>query len=106
MITENGSGFDEKPNEEGKIHDNYRIEYFREYIKQMKEAIMDGVELIAYYPWAPIDIVSCTSSEMTKRYGFVYVDYDDFGNGTGQRIRKDSFYWYKHVIETNGEELE
>lgn len=106
MITENGSGFDEKPNEEGKIHDNYRIEYFREHIKQMKEAIMDGVELIAYYPWAPIDIVSCTSSEMTKRYGFVYVDYDDFGNGTGQRIRKDSFYWYKHVIETNGEELE
>lgn len=105
MITENGSGFDEKPNAEGKIHDDYRIEYYKKHIEQMKEAIKDGVELIGYYPWAPIDIVSCTSSEMSKRYGFVYVDYDDYGTGTGQRLRKDSFYWYKHVIETNGEEL-
>lgn len=105
MITENGSGFDEQPDAEGKVHDNYRIEYFKLHIEQMKEAIKDGVELIGYYPWGPIDIVSCTSSEMTKRYGFVYVDLDDFGEGTGERIRKDSFYWYKHVIETNGEEL-
>lgn len=105
MITENGSGFDEKPDKDGKIHDDYRIDYYRSHIEQMKEAIKDGVELIAYYPWAPIDIVSCTSSEMTKRYGFVYVDYDDLGEGTGKRICKDSFYWYKKVIETNGVEL-
>lgn len=105
MITELGSGFDEKPDSEGKIHDDYRIAYHKEHMEQMKEAIYDGVELIGYYPWGPIDIVSCTSSEMTKRYGFVYVDYDDLGNGTGKRIKKDSFDWYKRVIETNGEDL-
>ena len=105
MITELGSGFDEKPDSEGKIHDDYRIAYHKEHLEQMKEAIYDGVELIGYYPWGPIDIVSCTSSEMTKRYGFVYVDYDDLGNGTGKRIKKDSFDWYKRVIETNGEDL-
>ena len=104
-ITENGSGFDEKLNEEGKIHDDYRIDYYRKHIEQIKEALDDGVDVRGYYPWGPIDIVSCTSCEMTKRYGFVYVDLDDYGKGSGKRTRKDSFYWYQHVIETNGEEL-
>lgn len=105
MITENGSGFDEKPDEEGKIHDPYRVEYYREHLEQMKEAIYDGVELLGYYPWAPIDIVSCTSSEMSKRYGFIYVDIDDFGKGTGKRLKKDSFYWYQKMIKDHGHDL-
>ncbi len=102
MITENGSGFDEKLDEENHIHDDYRIAYYKEHIEQMKEAICDGVELIGYYPWGPIDIVSCTSSEMSKRYGFVYVDLDDHGKGTGKRYKKDSFYWYQKVCRSNG----
>ncbi len=105
LITEIGSGFDEKPNVYGKIHDQYRIEYFQEHFKQCQEAITDGVKLLGIYPWAPIDIVSCTSSEMSKRYGFVYVDYDDLGKGTGQRLKKDSFEWYKEVIKSNGVSL-
>ncbi len=104
MITENGSGFDEAVDKEGKIHDKYRIGYYKEHLEQMKEAIYDGVELIGYYPWAPIDIVSCTSSEMSKRYGFIYVDLDDFGKGTGKRIKKDSFYWYQNMIQTESKD--
>ena len=71
----------------------------------MKEAIKDGVEVIGYYPWGPIDIVSCSSSEMSKRYGFIYVDQDDYGQGSKKRMKKDSFYWYQRVIASNGEEL-
>lgn len=104
-ITENGSGFDEKPDEEGKIHDPYRIDYYQKHIEQIHEAIKDGVDVRGYYPWGPIDIVSCTSSEMSKRYGFIYVDLDDYGRGSGKRIKKDSFEWYKKVIATNGEDL-
>ena len=106
-ITENGSGFYDQFDQEAKtVHDPYRIEYYKTHIEAMKEAIKDGVDLRGYYAWGPIDIVSCSSSEMSKRYGFIYVDLDDFGNGTGTRYRKDSFAWYKHVIETNGEELD
>ncbi len=105
MITENGSGFDEQPDETGKIHDTYRIAYYKEHIEQMKEAVRDGVHLLGYFPWGPIDIVSCTSSEMSKRYGFVYVDLDDLGKGTGKRIPKDSFYWYQKVCFTNGNDI-
>ena len=105
MITENGSGFDESPDKDDKIHDDYRIDYYKTHIEQMKEAIHDGVDLIGYYPWAPIDIVSCTSSEMSKRYGFIYVDIDDLGHGSRKRIRKDSFYWYQKVCQSNGEDL-
>lgn len=105
MITENGSGFDEHLDENGNIHDDYRIDYYRQHIEQIALAIKDGSKVVGYYPWGPIDIVSYTSNEMSKRYGFVYVDLDDYGKGSGKRIRKDSFYWYKHVIETNGEEL-
>lgn len=103
-ITENGVGYyDELIN--GEIHDSYRVDYYRDHIKQMKEAIEDGVDIRGYYAWGPIDIVSCSSSEMSKRYGFIYVDIDDYGKGTRERIKKDSFKWYQNVIRTNGEEL-
>ncbi|MGM0168921.1 6-phospho-beta-glucosidase [Enterococcus sp. AZ135] len=105
MITENGMGFYEKLDENGTIQDDYRIDFLRMHIEQMKEAIYDGVELIGYYPWGPIDLVSCSSSEMSKRYGFIYVDIDDYGKGSGKRYKKASFDWYKKVIETNGEQL-
>ena len=105
MITENGSGFVDEVSEDGHIHDPYRIDYYKQHIEQMKEAIYDGVELIGYYPWGPIDIVSCTSSEMSKRYGFIYVDEDDYGKGSKRRIKKDSFNWYKEAILSNGEKL-
>ena len=104
-ITENGIGAFDKLEDDGTIHDPYRVEYFRAHVEQMLEAISDGVDLRGYYAWAPMDIVSCSSSEMSKRYGFIYVDQDDLGNGTGRRIKKDSFSWYQQVIKTNGEEL-
>ena len=104
-ITENGSGFYDQL-EDGKIHDSYRVDFYRAHIKQMKEAIQDGVDLRGYYAWGPIDLVSCSSSEMSKRYGFIYVDLDDYGKGSGRRIKKDSYDWYKKVIATNGEDLE
>ena len=72
----------------------------------MLEAIKDGVDLRGYYPWGPIDIISCSSSEMEKRYGFIYVDYDNYGNGTGERKLKDSYYWYQKVTGSNGKILE
>ncbi len=103
-VTENGVGYYDKV-ENGKIFDDYRVEYYKNHIKQMKEAIKDGVDVRGYYAWGPIDIVSCSSSEMSKRYGFIYVDIDDYGQGSGKRIKKESFDWFKKVIETNGEEL-
>lgn len=106
LIAENGFGALDTVEEDGSIHDEYRIDYYRQHIQQMKEAIKDGVEIIAYCAWGPIDIVSSSTAEMSKRYGFVYVDQDDFGNGTKKRSRKDSFNWYKKVIATNGEDLD
>lgn len=105
IIAENGMGFAEELDENGEIHDEYRSHFLREHIIQMKEAIHDGVEVIGYYPWGPIDVVSCSSSEMEKRYGFIYVDIDNQGKGSGKRFIKDSYYWYKKVIDTNGEDL-
>lgn len=105
FIVENGFGANDVV-ENNKIHDDYRISYFREHIKEMKHAIVeDGVDLIGYTPWGCIDIVSAGTGEMKKRYGFIYVDMDDHGNGSLKRIKKDSFYWYKKVIESNGEDL-
>lgn len=105
FIAENGIGaLDECT--EAKIHDPYRIDYLKEHFKQMKEAIIDGVELIGYTMWGIIDIVSCGTIEMKKRYGVIYVDGDDRGQGTNQRYKKDSFYWYQNCIQTNGENLE
>uniref|UniRef100_UPI003365643B glycoside hydrolase family 1 protein n=1 Tax=Vallitalea maricola TaxID=3074433 RepID=UPI003365643B len=105
IIAENGIGAFDKVEENGSIHDDYRIDYLKAHIKQIKEAVLDGVDVIGYYPWGPIDIISCSSSEMSKRYGFIYVDLDNYGKGSGKRTLKDSYYWYKKMVESNGIEL-
>ncbi len=105
FVTENGVGYYDKL-EDGQVHDTYRVDYYREHIKQMKEAIRDGVDVRGYYAWGPIDIISCSSSEMSKRYGFIYVDLDDYGNGSGKRIKKDSYAWMQKVIASDGEDLD
>jgi 6-phospho-beta-glucosidase len=106
MVVENGLGAADTVEEDASINDDYRIDYLREHIKEMKEAVADGVELIGYTPWGCIDLVSAGTGEMKKRYGFIYVDKDNEGKGTLDRFRKKSFYWYKKVIDTNGENLE
>lgn len=106
FIVENGFGAYDQLTDSNEIHDNYRINYLREHIEQMKKAVVeDGVPLIGYTPWGIIDIVSFGSGEMEKRYGMIYVDKDNTGKGTLQRLKKDSFAWYQQVIETNGEQL-
>lgn len=105
IIVENGLGASDELKADGSIHDPYRIEYFRAHIEQMDKALSDGVDLIGYTPWGCIDLVSAATGERKKRYGFVYVDADSDGNGTFDRLRKDSFYWYQKVIATNGEDL-
>ena len=106
FIVENGFGAIDVLGEDGIVHDDYRIAYLKEHIKEMKKAVVeDGVDLMGYTPWGCIDLVSAGTGEMKKRYGFIYVDKDNEGNGTLNRSRKDSFYWYKKVIESNGEEL-
>ena len=104
MIVENGMGAVDVL-EDGQVHDPYRVDYFKAHFKQMKEAIDEGVDLIGYTSWAPIDLVSAGTSQVTKRYGFIYVDADDEGNGSYDRLKKDSFDWYKEVIATNGASL-
>ncbi|MGG4216432.1 6-phospho-beta-glucosidase [Paenibacillus sp. FSL L8-0638] len=107
FIVENGLGAADKPDENGCISDDYRIEYIREHIRAFKAAVKeDGVELLGYTTWGCIDLVSSSSGEMSKRYGFIYVDKDDQGNGTLSRSRKKSFNWYKKVINSNGENLD
>ena len=105
MVVENGLGAFDKVEEDGSINDDYRIEYLKDHIIQMKEAVKDGVDLIGYTPWGCIDLVSASTGEMEKRYGFIYVDKDNAGEGTLERKKKKSFEWYKNVIKTNGEEL-
>ena len=106
MVVENGLGTAmDILNPNGTVHDPYRIEYLREHISQMKEASHDGVELIGYTSWGCIDIISAGSGEMQKRYGYIYVDRDNEGNGSNKRFRKDSFYWYQRVIKSNGATL-
>lgn len=105
FIVENGLGAMDEVKEDGTIEDTYRIDYLREHIKAIEEAVNDGVDLIGYTPWGCIDLVSASTGEMSKRYGFIYVDLDDEGNGTFNRSKKASFDWYKKVIETNGAEL-
>lgn len=105
FIAENGIGAYDKL-EDGKVHDSYRIDYLREHVKQMKEAIDDGVDLLGYTMWGIIDLISCGTIEMSKRYGVIYVDRDEEGNGSNERYRKDSFYWYKKCIASCGEDLE
>lgn len=104
IVTENGLGAYDKLTEDGKVHDPYRIEYLRKHIEQIQLAITDGVEMMGYCPWSALDLVS-THEGIVKRYGFIYVDRDEFDLRTLNRYRKDSFYWYKKVIETNGKDL-
>lgn len=106
FIVENGLGASDQREADGSIQDDYRIEYLREHIKAMKSAVdEDGVEVLGYTSWGCLDLVSASSGEMRKRYGYIYVDCDDEGNGTLARSRKKSFYWYKDVIASNGEKL-
>lgn len=105
MVVENGLGANDVLEADGSIHDPYRIEYLQKHIKAMEDTLADGVDLIGYTPWGCIDLISASTGEMKKRYGFVYVDLDNDGNGTRDRYRKDSFYWYKKVIASNGSDL-
>lgn len=105
FIVENGLGAVDKLEEDGTINDDYRIEYLREHIKEMKNAIGDGVEIMGYTSWGPIDLVSASTAELKKRYGFIYVDRDSQGQGSNKRIKKKSFDWYKQIIASNGEDL-
>ncbi len=105
FIVENGLGALDHF-EDGAIHDDYRIDYLRKHVQAMKDAIeIDGIDLMGYTPWGCIDLISAGTGEMQKRYGFVYVDNDDLGNGTKKRYKKDSFYWYQKVIQSNGNDL-
>ena len=106
MVVENGLGAKDVLEEDGSVHDPYRIEYMREHVRAMGEALADGVDLIGYTPWGIIDLVSASTGQMAKRYGFVYVDRDDEGNGTFDRYRKDSFFWYQKAIASCGEDLD
>ncbi|MFD1385617.1 6-phospho-beta-glucosidase [Oceanobacillus sp. FSL W7-1293] len=105
FIVENGLGAYDKVEEDGSIQDDYRIDYLREHMKQMLEAVEDGVDLMGYTSWGCIDLVSASTGEMSKRYGFIYVDKHDDGSGTLERKRKKSFYWYKDTIAANGANL-
>lgn len=106
FVAENGLGASDTPDRYGNINDDYRIEYLREHIKAMKDTIeIDGLPVMGYTCWAPIDLVSVATGQMSKRYGFIYVDLDDDGNGTLKRSKKKSFDWYRKVIASNGEDL-
>ena len=105
FVVENGLGAYDTIDEDGKVRDSYRIDYLRSHIEQMHEAVLDGVDLRGYTPWGCIDLVSASTGEMAKRYGFIFVERYDDGTGDFARRRKESFYWYKKVIETNGEDL-
>lgn len=106
MVVENGLGAVDVLEDDYRIHDSYRIDYLREHVKQMEEAIKDGVDLMGYLPWGCIDLISISTGEMKKRYGFIYVDLDNEGNGSYNRYKKDSFAWYKKVIASNGKDLD
>ena len=105
FVVENGLGATDEITAEGQIIDDYRIDYLRAHIEQMAKAIEDGVDLMGYTPWGCIDLVSASTGEMSKRYGFIYVDLDDKIEGSGKRMKKKSFDWYKQVIATNGADL-
>ncbi|MCM3215363.1 6-phospho-beta-glucosidase [Niallia taxi] len=105
FIVENGLGAVDTLSTDGTVEDDYRIDYLQSHLEEVREAIEDGVELIGYTSWGPIDLVSASTAELRKRYGYIYVDRDSEGKGTNNRIKKKSFHWYKEVIETNGESL-
>ena len=105
MVVENGLGEFDKKEEDGSVHDSYRIDYLRKHLTAMREAVKDGVDLLGYTWWGPIDLVSHGTGEMRKRYGFIYVDKYDDGTGDLSRSKKDSFTYYQKVIASNGEDL-
>lgn len=105
FISENGMGMIETLNEDNTVEDPYRVEFVKEHLKAVYEALNDGVEVFGYTYWGPFDIVAASTCEMSKRYGFVYVDYDSDGNGTGELYNKKSFDWYREVIDTRDEKL-
>ena len=106
FIVENGMGAIDQADENGYVEDDYRIDYLQKHLSAMDDAINeDSVECLGYTMWAPIDLVSLSTGEMKKRYGFIYVDKNNDGSGSLKRSKKDSFEWYKKVIETNGEVL-
>ena len=105
MIVENGLGAVDIKDSNNLIHDTYRIEYIKKHIEQIKKSVGDGVDLKGYTPWGCIDLVSASTGEMAKRYGFIFVERYDDGTGDFARRRKESFYWYKKVISSNGEDL-
>ena len=106
FVVENGLGAKDEPDENGYVEDDYRIDYLRGHIRAMRDAVEeDGVDLMGYTFWSPFDLVSAGSGEFKKRYGCIYIDCDEQGNGSMRRIPKKSYYWYKKVIETNGEEM-
>ena len=105
FIVENGLGAKDYVQDDGTIQDDYRIEYMKEHIKSIRDAVEDGVDVLGYTAWGCIDLVSASTGEMSKRYGMIYVDMDDYGNGSLERKEKKSFEWYKGVIESNGEKL-
>lgn len=104
LVTENGLGAYDTLTEDGRIHDEYRIKYYQDHIAQIQKSITDGTEFLGYCPWSAVDLIS-THEGMVKRYGFIYVDRDEFDLKTLDRFKKDSFYWYKRVIASNGEDL-
>lgn len=106
FIVENGLGAKDKPEADGTVHDDYRIRYLNDHLVQVGEAIEDGVNVMGYTSWGPVDLVSASKAELSKRYGFIYVDRDDNGNGTLARSRKKSFHWYQQVIASKGESLQ
>ena len=107
FVVENGLGAVDKVEEDGSINDDYRIDYLRDHIREMEKAVNeDGVDLMGYTPWGCIDLVSASTGEMKKRYGFVYVEKYDDGTGDYSRKKKKSFDWYKKVIATDGQDLD
>lgn len=107
FIVENGLGANDLPDESGYVEDDYRIDYIRKHIEAFKDAVeIDGVELLGYTTWGILDVTAASTGQMSKRYGFIYVDRDDEGKGSLNRIPKKSYYWYKKVIASNGEVLE
>jgi 6-phospho-beta-glucosidase len=104
MIVENGLGAQDHL-EDGQVHDPYRIQFLSDHLRELREAIRDGVQITAYHVWSAFDLISASAGTIDKRYGLIYVDQDDNGQKTGARIKKDSFDWYQEVIATNGETL-
>ena len=104
FVAENGLGMDDKV-EDGKIHDDYRIDYLKQHLQQVNEALHDGVDVFGYTTWGCIDLICASTNQITKRYGFIYVDVNDLTEGSYDRIEKDSFSWYQSVIASNGNNL-